>query len=202
MIKAVLFDFGGVLTEAGKKGFILTTIANLLGRPEKQVDIGDLHHAMRRGKSTEAAFFGDINKRYGARLNKELFLANIRGFTKPSEPVYELAERLRAQGIKTGILSNVFGMSARDLQDRGFYEGFDPLVLSCDEGYAKPDPEFYGIGIRKTGVKAEEILFVDDQDKCLPEALAQGMHVIKAASPQQIVADVTAFIREHNHIDL
>ena len=200
MIKAVLFDFGGVLTEAGKKGFILHIVARLLGMPPDEVDIGDLHYMMRRGKGSDEEFFGQINRRYDAQLTKELFLSNVKGFTKRSDIVYDLAERLRANGIKTGILSNVFGMSAHDLSDRGFYDNFDPVVLSCEEGYAKPDPEFYHIGIAKTGVKPHEILFIDDQDKCLPEAQKQGMHVIKAVSPEQIVADVTAYVQEHNHI--
>jgi len=200
MIKAVLFDFGGVLSQAGKKGFILKTVAELLGRPEDQVDIGDLHYMMRRGKGTDEQFFGEINRRYNAHLTKELFLANTHDCTVPSQDVYELAARLRAHGIKTGILSNVFGMSAQDLRERGFYDGFDPIVLSCEEGYAKPDPELYAIGVQRTGVAADEILFVDDQNKCLPEARRQGMHTIQALSPEQIVTDVTAYIKKHNHL--
>lgn len=202
MIKAVLFDFGGVLTEGGKKGFIQATIANLLGMPVDQVDIGDLHYMLRRGKGTEDLFFAEINKRYNAHLSRETFLASLEGHTLPSQQVYDLAAALRKHDITTGILSNVFGMSAQDLRDRGFYDGFDPIILSCEEGYAKPDVELYEIAMQKTGVLGSEILFVDDQDKCMPPAQALGMHTVQALDPDQIVADVRKVIIDQNGIDV
>jgi len=202
MIKVVLFDFGGVLTEGGKKGFIQSTIAHMVGLPPEEVDIGDLHYMMRRGRGTDEQFFGEINQRYNVHLTKDQFIASTHDLSERAEPVYALAERLRAAGIRTGILSNVFSMSARDLEKRGFYDGFDPIILSCDEGHAKPDPELYQIAIDKSGCAADEILFVDDQDKCLPPAHAFGMLTVQSQSPEQVVRDVTKVIREQNNIDI
>jgi epoxide hydrolase-like predicted phosphatase len=202
MIKAVLFDFGGVLSEGGKKGFIAQTIAELYGVDPAIVDIGDLHHMMRRGQGTEKLFFEELNTRYHGRVTKEMFLDKAHGYTVPSEEVYTLAEQLRSKGIKTGILSNVFAMSAERLRQEGRYDGFEPLVLSCYEGSAKPEEAFYHTAIEQTGVRPEEILFIDDQEKCIPPAQKLGMHTILAVSPQQIVDDTKALIRQLNGTEL
>jgi epoxide hydrolase-like predicted phosphatase len=202
MIKAVLFDFGGVLTEGGKKGFIAQTIAELLGLDPKQLDIGDLHYMFRRGQGTEEEFFAELNRRYDSRVTKEAFLRRAHAFTVPSQEVYALAETVRTHGIKTGILSNVFAISAEKLRQEGRYEGFDPVILSCEEGCAKPEEKLYRTAIARLGIQPEEILFIDDQDKCIPPAQKLGMHTILAVSPQQIVADTKALIRKLNHIDI
>ena len=202
MIKAVLFDFGGVLTEGGKKGFIGETLAGLYGVVPSEIDIGDLHYMMRRGKGTEEGFFEELNKRYGGSVTKEEFLKQAHTLTMPAKEVYVLAETLRAHGIKTGILSNVFAMNAEQLRREGRYEGFGPIILSCEEGCAKPEEKFYEAAIARVGVRPEEILFIDDQSKCLPPAQKLGMHTVLAESPSQIVADTKAFIRKHNSVDL
>lgn len=202
MIKAVLFDFGGVLTESGKSGFISETVADLYNVNRKDVDIGDLHYALRRGKEDEQAFFDELNTRYGGQATKEMFLQKIHASFEPSPEVYKLAKTLREHGIRTGILSNVFAMNARELEKQGWYEGFDPIVLSCDEGFAKPEAALYEIALSKLDLRGEDVLFIDDQEKCMAPAEAHGMHTIIAKSPSQIVADTKALIRTLNKIEL
>lgn len=204
MIKVVLFDFGGVLTESGKQGFIGQTIADLYGMPLESVDISDLHADLRRGKSDEAAFFRELNRRYGSKkqVTQKMFLDKVHAAFLPSTAVYGLAKRLREHGIQTAILSNIFDMNAKLLRKQGWYNGFDPLVLSCDEGFAKPDPEIYAVAIERLGVRPEEIIFIDDQQKCLQPAQKLGMHTIEATSPTQIIADTKALIYRFNDIRL
>lgn len=200
MIKAVLFDFGGVLSKTGTKGFIQEKIAELYGRDPKDVDITDLHMDLRRGASTDEEFFTALNKRFNGNISKEMFLEKVNGAVEVSEKVYDLASRLRKHNIVTGIFSNVFAMNADMIRKQGLYDGFDPVLLSCDEGCAKPDEEFYQKAIERTGVQPNEILLIDDQDKCMPPAEKLGMHVILATSPEQIVADTEALIVAQNGV--
>lgn len=202
MIKAVLFDFGGVLTESGKKGFIAETLAGLYGVPPESIEIADLHGELRRGKSSTEDFFKQLNQRYGAEkhVTEQMFLDRTNVIFVPSPSVYDLAKRLRAHGIRTGILSNIFEMNARALQQQGWYDDFDPVLLSCDMGFAKPDPEIYDIMLKNLGLQPSEILFIDDQEKCLQPARQLGMHSIEAKSPAQIVADTEAIIQKVNGI--
>lgn len=202
MIKFVYFDYGGVLTQSGRSGFITETIAELLGKNPADIEIGDLHYLLRRGQGNDALFFDEINKRYGGSITKEAFLRKVNAQVNPSHEVYTLAAQLRAQGIGTGLLSNVFALNARDLESQGAYDGFEPRILSCDEGYAKPEQELYDIAVDRAGVLPHEILFVDDQEKCLVPAKAMGMHVVQAVNPAQTVQDTKQVIARENGISL
>lgn len=202
MIKVVLFDFGGVLSNTGKKGFIQEKIAELYGLNPRDVDIADLHMDLRRGVSTDEQFFAALNRRFNGNISKEMFLNAVNGAVDVSAKVYDLARRLRDHGIATGIFSNVFAMNAAAIRKQGLYDGFDPVLLSCDEGCAKPDEPFYKKAIERTGVQPHEMLLIDDQEKCLPPAKKLGMHVILATSPEQIVSDTEALINAENGITL
>lgn len=201
MIKAVLFDFGGVLSEAGKRGSVRSWLGRVYGL---DVDVQKMQHVfnkMWRGQISDEDFLAAIRREFPEvpEVTVGDFMRHMQHF-KRSEPVYALAERLRAQGIKTGILSNVFGLGVKPLRESGFYEGFDPVLLSCEVGYAKPDPEFYQLAVDKLGVKPEEIIFIDDQEYVLEPARAMGMHVILARTPEQIVRDTEAVIQKENGI--
>lgn len=198
MIKAVLFDFGGVLTESGKTGFVNQTIAELYGVDPGTLDIGNWHYVLRRGKGSEDQLFAELNQKYGQHITKELFAQKAHSKLRPARIVYELAARLRQQGIKTGILSNIFTVNAQGLRQQGLYDGFDPVVLSCEEGYAKPDKQLYEIALNKLGNDPHEVLLIDDQEKCMGPAQALGMYTVVALNPQQIVADVTKLIEAVN----
>lgn len=202
MIKAVLFDFGGVLTESGRSGFVAQSLADLYGVNQSQLDVNADHYMLRRGKGDEDALFARLNAQFGKQVTKQMFLDKVHGLFVPSDEVYDLAARLREHGIKTGILSNIFAMNAAILRQQGRYDGFDPVILSCDEGYAKPDKELYDVAIAKLGVKPDEILFVDDQEKCTQTAEAMGMFTVLAANPEQIVTDVTQIIEQKNGLRL
>lgn len=204
MIKAVLFDYGGVLSPGGGAGSIHRLFADLFGLDVNNQRVGDLHRKLRRGAISDEDFFAEANRIRQPGLppvTPQMFLDHADIFER-SRAVYKLAEQLRTHGIQTGILSNIYGIAARALRERGFYDGFDPVVLSCDEHLSKPDPEFYHIAIRTLGVQPSEILFIDDQQKCMPPAQALGMHVALAVSPQQIVHDAKAVLHRQNNLDL
>lgn len=203
MIRAVLFDFGGVLTEGGKSGSIQANIANLCDRPFDEVHIEDIHARFVRGQMTETEFFDEINRRYPCAkpVTGSLFVASSNLFGR-SEPVYDLAKQLRRAGLKTGILSNIYSMSAAKLKAEKFYEDFDPLILSYEQGLAKPDPDLFKLALKKLDLKGPEVLFIDDQLRFKAVATKAGMHFILAVSPEQIVRDTQALLHQENGIEL
>lgn len=203
MIKTVLFDFGGVLTQSGKTGYTGQLLADLYGvDADSLVGYGDLHYQLRRGKISDDEFFTTLNKRFGKHVTKEQYVERSNADLIKSPGVYELAENLRGQGIRTGILSNIFSINAEQFRLGGWYDGFDPVILSCEEGFAKPDAAFYRLAVDKLGSAPQEILFIDDQIKCTEPAQTMGMHVIVAVTPKQIVLDTKALIRDQNGISL
>ncbi|HEY5549998.1 MAG TPA: HAD-IA family hydrolase [Candidatus Saccharimonadales bacterium] len=120
----------------------------------------------------------------------------------PHRKVRELAKDLRKNGVKTGILSNIFPFAAWILKFTGGYRGFDPIILSFKESISKPDPRIYQIAIRRLGVKPEEILFIDNLEENIAAAQKTGMKVVVAKNSGQVVADVKSIILKENDLEL
>jgi putative hydrolase of the HAD superfamily len=200
MIKAVLFDYGGVLSPGGKS--IKNVYAALFDIPEDQIDLKAIRHGdFRSGKISSDEFFTNLSKIYGRQVTADEFSKSSDIFVR-SHGVYDLAQELRKNGIQTGILSNIYDVSADILKRDDFYKDFDPIILSYEVGYAKPDPEIYQIATERLGVKPDQVLFIDDQEKCLPPARQLGMHVIRADNEEQIVTDTKALFKKENGLEL
>ena len=203
MIKAVLFDFGGVLTEGGRPDGPVRSIATLSGVPLENIQIQDLHAQLIRGLMADDAFFAELNRRYPGKvpITLETFNAASDLFTR-SQPVFDLAARLRAKGITTGIFSNAYDFTAKRLRADGCYQDFSPVILSYQEHMAKPDLSFFELALKRLKLPGNEVLFIDDQERFKPVAESVGMHFITAVSPEQIVHDVEQFMLVQNHITL
>jgi len=203
MIKAVLFDFGGVLTEGGKTGSTRAMFGSVYGIDPQDVQMDDSALDAFRGRITDKQFVENTNA-----LNPERTPATVDMFVERAtifnrcEPVYTLAEAIRKQGIVTGIFSNVYAISADMLRSGGYYDNFAPLILSCDHGMMKPEPALYRAALHELNLDANEVLFIDDNDQFLQPARELGMYTVLAVSPQQIVDDVRNLIEKVNGIKL
>lgn len=196
MIKTVLFDFGGVLGPVGKRGFITKIVADLCDRDPSQVLFSDLEPSLRGTPEEEAQFFAELNRRYSANITPDKFLSKCFDLFEPATEVYDMAAKLRRSGLQTGILSNVFSLNAREIERRGLYDGFDPIILSCYEKLVKPDPRIYQKALQVLDCEPHEVLFIDDQQIFLDPAISLGMYTVLAQNPAQIVADTLQILRD------
>jgi putative hydrolase of the HAD superfamily len=196
MIKAVLFDYGGVI--AHDPTFI-EGMSRRIAR-ELALDHG-LHGAAiqavldryKRGHLERSIFWSELAKELAVKdagIAEQAWIAP--GGLKPDQRILDLAADLRHRGYKTGIVSNVFPHSKTIIADHGGYDGFDPLILSCDVGLIKPEPEIYQLALDKLDLPAEEVLFIDDLTANLETAESLGMQTLLAQSPDQIIADLSA----------
>lgn len=72
---------------------------------------------------------------------------------------------LHGAGIRIGILSNV-GVDVRDVLDReGFMPYADAVVLSCEVGSVKPEPEIFEAALVALDLPAHEVVMVGDSPK-------------------------------------
>jgi putative hydrolase of the HAD superfamily len=124
------------------------------------------------GKVREAVlpwFSAVLNYRLGVRLNILEFAPRwmaaqdaITDFWRPFDCVRETLANLKARSFGLGIISN-WAPSARDLlhrYDLGHY--FDPIIISSEVGYAKPDSRIFEIALERAGVTATESLYIGD----------------------------------------
>ncbi|MEX0881370.1 MAG: HAD-IA family hydrolase [Candidatus Saccharimonadales bacterium] len=120
----------------------------------------------------------------------------------PHRKVRKLAKELRGQGIKTGILSNIFPLAAWVLRITGEYRGFNPIILSFKEEISKPNPGIYEVATKRLGLIPQQILFVDNSEVNVTAAAKLGMKIVLAKNSEQVVADVKKILLKENGLKL
>lgn len=107
----------------------------------------------------------------------EEFLARI------DERKLQCIERLRARGVHTYILSNTNPVAIEIVREhfrrhgRRMEELFDGIYLSFEMKRLKPSPAIFEEVIRRTGIRPEETLFIDDGRRNVNAARALGFNV-------------------------
>jgi HAD superfamily hydrolase (TIGR01509 family) len=89
---------------------------------------------------------------------------------------------------RTGIISNAF--PGQGLEQQIEIGVFDVIVLSAEEGVAKPDAELYRRALERLGVSAADAIFVDDMLPNIEGAQAVGMHGILYTSRTDVRSEI------------
>ncbi len=72
-------------------------------------------------------------------------------------------DALRHDGVRVGMVTNGAATVQRDkLEMLGILDRFDPLVISSEAGYTKPDPRIFEVALAQAGVLASGTWFVGD----------------------------------------
>lgn len=88
---------------------------------------------------------------------------------------------LRAGGVKIALVSNCGADTRPLLTDLEVISLADHAILSCEVGYAKPQPEIYERALDALGVPAAGAVLVDDQPSYCAGAQAVGIRAIQVA---------------------
>jgi len=193
VIKAVIFDYGGVVTSGGAKG-LSYSLAEKMGL-DNDVAFGLIQSAWEklvRGNISEAEFWQEVGQKNGRMIPDNLrHIWNSWEDMRPRPEIVELITSLKADHIVVGLLSNTLSITSKDIRAHGGYDWFDPCILSYQVGYAKPDAEIYKILLASLpSIQPDEILFVDDQARCMPPARQLGIRTLIATEPAEIIAGV------------
>ncbi|GAB3298694.1 HAD-IA family hydrolase [Epidermidibacterium keratini] len=202
-IKAVLWDFGGVILsspfeafreyerERGLPGDFIRTVntndpdANAWARLERS----ELNH-----DEFDAAF-AEESARLGHEVRGADVLALLAGEVRP-EMVAAL-DRVIAAGYRTACLTN--NVTKTDEVDPTANERadvaevmskFDVVVESSKVGVRKPEPGFYERACELLGVEPADCVFLDDLGINLKPAKAMGMRTIKVGEPGPAIAEL------------
>lgn len=144
---------------------------------------------VKRNSMTHIDAFHALLERYPADKPFEYnacfayYYAHIRSFAKPAEKTLEILRRLRAQGVKLAIVTNVIPEllehQKKKVQDLGIGSLFDAIVYSAEVDAHKPDRRVFDHAAALLGVTNEECLFVgDDPQSDVDGALGAGMEVV------------------------
>ncbi|MCA1846302.1 MAG: HAD family phosphatase [Actinobacteria bacterium] len=186
-MKAVLFDFGGVIT--APLGPMFAAVAADAGAAPAEVaallvgsyDADD--HPLNRLELGQGTFAEvcDWAREQGARRGWTLELAPMVSHLETIElrpTMLERAADLRRRGYRTAIVTNNFKEITALWRVRVDVDAlFDTVVDSCEVGVRKPDPRIYHLTLdRLGGVAPEEAVLLDDFEANLAGARAIGMH--------------------------
>lgn len=206
MFEAVIFDFGGVLTTPLQESFARFA-------EEIEVDLGDLVRIMLRayaggedslvtdfetGRIDEQEFSVEFARRIGELAGREIehdgIVGRLFGGMSLEPDMIELVRDLRRRGLKTGLLSNSWGLSGypRDL----LAELFEVTVISGEVGLRKPDPQIFKLTADRLGVAPDRCVFVDDHPGHLQAALEEGMRTVLHRTPAETIAEVGSLLGE------
>ncbi|MHC4361083.1 MAG: HAD family hydrolase [Planctomycetota bacterium] len=188
-IKAVIFDWGGVLIDDPEEG-LMWYCSDALGVSKE--DYIEVHKKFapdfRRGSVTEDAYWGSVCGELKVSAPQgSLWGRAFEAIYSPKEEMFVLAASLRKNGYKTALLSNAELATMEYFHGQG-YDMFDVLIFSCAEGTKKPESRIYELVLERLGTKASESVFIDDRPRCIDGAKAVGLNTIFFQSVEQVKA--------------
>jgi putative hydrolase of the HAD superfamily len=106
----------------------------------------------------------------------------------PDERMLEAVRRVRAAGIRTGLVSNSWG--TRRYPRELLAELFDGVVISAEVGIRKPAHEIYALGAERIGLEPAACVFVDDLPFNLSPAAELGMATVHHRAADGTLAEL------------
>ena len=178
IIRAVVFDFGGVLAEEGfQQG--LYAIAEKFGLDRKRffhlANEAVYDSGYVTGTGSEKDYWNEVREHSGimatdAELRQEILSRFI-----PRPWMLETVRAIRQQGFLTAILSDQSDWLDQLEARYHFFQYFDAVFNSFHLGRTKRDPSLFVEILQALKVKAGETLFVDDNIGHIDRAAAAGL---------------------------
>jgi putative hydrolase of the HAD superfamily len=196
MIRAVLWDFGGVILSSPFEAFNRYEATRGLPhdfiRTVNATDPDDNAWARLERTEIDAETFDREFARESAALGHTVsgadVLALLSGDVR-SEMVAALDAVIEA-GLRTACLTNnVVGGDQRPDVD-AVMTRFDAIVESSKVGVRKPEPRFYEIACELLDVAPASCVFLDDLGVNLKPAAAMGMQTIKVVDPATAISEL------------
>jgi epoxide hydrolase-like predicted phosphatase len=190
--QGLLIDWGGVLTSdlfASFRAFceLEGLEPDTVGRRFREDrDCRDLLIALETGTVEEDQFelrFAEMLGVAAPELIDRMFAGSA-----PDEEMLEAVRRARAAGVRTGLVSNSWGVRR---YPRGLLaELFDGVVISGEVGIRKPAPEIYTRGAASIGLAPGACVFVDDLPFNLEPAAELGMATVHHRTARETLTEL------------
>jgi len=186
MIKALIFDYNGVLTTRGTFHELILEYSQKKGKNPQELEkiVTERWNLARLGKIDSQLFWQDIASYLGYD-QKQLRQEWIDHF-----PIREgILERIAQYKTKykTALLTNeIKDWMEESIPKNRLHDYFDAIITSYEAGIAKPDPRIFLLALQKLAVKTEECVFIDDQEKNVTAAEKLGFKVIRFVSMEEI----------------
>jgi HAD superfamily hydrolase (TIGR01509 family) len=197
-IKALIFDFGGVLVR------MVDDRPRLMLAEQLQIPLSHLDDLIFFSDSARRASRGEIKvgqhwMAVGDALGipSEEMPGFLEQYWSADDVNWELLDFIKSlrPRYKIGLLSNAWDDLRQTMHERWNMDIlFDDLIISAEVGIVKPDPRIYQLAVQRLGVRPEESVFVDDMLINVEAARQQGLAAIQFLDTPQTLADLRALM--------
>jgi putative hydrolase of the HAD superfamily len=195
-IKAVLFDYGGVIADEGFRNGLVEMARDAGIDPVAFADKArDLIHdtGYLLGTGSEESFWNALRKETGIRgKDGELKAIIFKGFTVRPWMI-ELIGKLKEQGIRVAILSDQTNWLDQLEESMHIFDLFERVFNSYHLGKCKLDPTLFTDVLGVMGLRPEETLFVDDTPGHVDRARMMGLHAILFAGKDDFLGQFSTY---------
>lgn len=208
-IRAVISDFGGVLTTPLLGSFLalqdeIGISPEDFGKSMREMTASGAEnplYAMERGEITEEAFLeklaDGLEPILGHRPHMHRFRELFIGTLRPNEEMIALMRKLKAEGLRMAMLTN----NVREWEPlwRAMLpvdEIFETVIDSAFVGCRKPEPRIYELTLERIGMPAEACIFIDDIEVNCEGGRAAGMTTVHFQDTAQATAEIRAALGE------
>ena len=204
MFKAVLWDFGGVITSSPFESFNRFEAAN--GLPKDIIRTinatnGDANAwAQLESSAVSLDEFDELFAAEAAALGHAIrgkqVLELLAGEIRPE--MITALKRVKAQmpigcitnNVKSGEGPGMAQSKEKAARVREAMDLFDLVIESSKVGIRKPNPNIYLMACKQMGIAPEDAIYLDDLGINLKPARALGMTTIKVLSASQALDDL------------
>ncbi len=182
MLKAIIFDLDGTLTDSDKVHFrVFQEIFAQHG-----IDLDKQRYREKISGRQNAAILADFLPQMPATEGKafsdskeETFRALAAGNLEPLVGLLDLLAQIKQQGIAVAVVTNAPPENAAFmLSELRLSEAFDPIVISDHLPRGKPDPLPYQTALDHLGVMADEAIAFEDSRAGITSAVGAGIKTI------------------------
>jgi putative hydrolase of the HAD superfamily len=199
MIRAVLFDFAGVLTSTPWAAMAAAGGGNielLIGTYDEDTD--HPWHQVERGEMAIADWAVAVTEQGRAEGIEVDFtpLRTLLGEMTVNAQIVDRVRSLRAEGYRLGLITNNVREGAATWRALvPVDELFDAVVDSSEVGMRKPNPAIFHHALALLdGTPPDEAVFLDDSPGNVSGARRAGLHAILVGDPDTAIAELDALL--------
>ncbi len=197
MIKAIIFDLGGVII-VQSKDITVQIISEMFSMPVSEAFVlwEKRKKAIMSGKIGSKEFLEELKTQIGLRtsvsnLEKQWEMLYAKKAAKLNTELLRVIEQLKKH-YTVCLLTDTIDAHDSWNRKRGVYPVFDYVFVSYKQGVEKSDPRAYQLVLQKIKVKPEEAVFIDDREENVALAKTLGMESILYNDNKRLLRDLAA----------
>ena len=197
-IKAIFFDFGGVIQRTefqAPRQHLAQRFSMEYDDIDKLIFASSTAAKATVGEIREEEHWQAIAKRL--KLGKDEIEKFETEFFAGDVIDHELIEfiRLLRPKYKTGLISNAWSDMREYLVRKKLDDAFDTLTISAEVKLAKPDAKIYYLALEQAEVKAGEAIFVDDVPVNIEACQKLGMVGILFRDANEVMNEIKKILK-------